>query len=119
DPQDATARLIAERIAVNASEVGINLRPAPDTKSAAASIVRVRFRSPDTGEALAAFAPGAPAPRTPESLYAAERTLLEGYRWVPLFHLPDTYGVGPRVKNWSAARWGAWRLDGVWLAEKP
>jgi hypothetical protein len=36
----------------------------------------------------------------------------------PLFHVPEDFGVGPRVRLWTApavTRLGAWRLAGVWL----
>jgi hypothetical protein len=52
---------------------------------------------------------------TPESLFAAERKLLEDYRLVPLFYLPEIYGVSSRVRNWNPQPWGDWRLDEVWL----
>ena len=44
-----------------------------------------------------------------------ERALLRDYRIVPLFHLPEILGLGLRVRGWNAARWGAWKIDGVWL----
>ena len=34
---------------------------------------------------------------------------------IPLFHLPEILGLGLRVRGWNAARWGAWKIDGVWL----
>ena len=36
---------------------------------------------------------------TPEALYNAERALLDGFRVIPLFHLPRVFGAGPRVKG--------------------
>ena len=67
---------------------------------------------------------GSRDPLTPpfsvELQYAVERNLMEEYRVVPVCHLPDSYALAPRVKNWSAARWGAWRIENVWLgADKP
>ena len=58
------------------------------------------------------------APTSAEALYAAERTLLEGFRVIPLIHLPDVYGVSPRVKGGPASRRrasGASRISG-WKA---
>ncbi len=56
------------------------------------------------GEALAGLAAalGLPEPRALRfagAIYAAERALLEGFRVIPLIHLPDVYGVGRRVKG--------------------
>ena len=46
---------------------------------------------------------------------AGARILLEDGRVVPLFHVPQIAGIGPRVRNWNPEPWGDWRLDGVWL----
>jgi hypothetical protein len=124
DPQDATARLIAERIAVNAREAGLVIRPVAAGQPASARIVRAPIHSTDAGQALASVAAAlglqAGAAASPEALYSAERTLLEGYQVIPLFHLPAIYGLGSRLRNWTATRWGGWKLDSVWLAaEKP
>jgi ABC-type oligopeptide transport system substrate-binding subunit len=49
-------------------------------------------------------------------LYAAESALLEGFRVIPLFHLPDAYGVSPRVKGGPGITpLGEWRLANLWL----
>ena len=35
---------------------------------------------------------------------------------VPLFHLPDVYGVAPRVKGGPGiSPLGEWRFENVWL----
>src|SRR6185436_18220862 len=87
DPQDATARLIVERIAVNAREAGLVIRPAAGASSAAGRIARARIHSADTGLALASLAATLGLEAAPnDTLYAAERTMLQGYRVVPLFH---------------------------------
>lgn len=124
DPLDITARSIAERIAVNAREVGLVVRPVPAGQAAAARMIRARVNSPDPAQALAGIAAalGLPssAPGSPEDLYAQERAFLQSYRIVPLFHLPEVYGLGPRVRNWAPPRWSSWKLENVWLtAERP
>lgn len=117
DPQDVVVRAIAERIAVNAQEAGITIRPVAASQIASARMVRVSVASPDPRESLLAIASalgtGLPAPVP--ALYDAERALLRDYRIVPLFHLPQILGLGPRVRGWSAARWGAWKIGDVWL----
>jgi len=30
---------------------------------------------------------------------------------------PDFVAVDPRVRNWSAASWGEWRLADVWIEQ--
>jgi peptide/nickel transport system substrate-binding protein len=121
NPADTTARLIAERIAVNAREGGLAIRPVTEgAQTSAARIVRTRIARPDLSQALGSVTPGPgitlPAARPPEALYEAERALLQDYRIVPLFHLPEIYGLGPRVRGWAPSRWGGWKLDSVWLS---
>jgi hypothetical protein len=121
NPADATARLIAERIAVNAHEAGMVIRPvAAGSQVAAARILRTRVNWPDLSYALGSVAPwvglAPPAESSPQAIYAAESALLRDHRIIPLFHLPEIYGLGPRVRGWAPSRWGGWRLDSVWLA---
>ena len=53
-------------------------------------------------------------------MYRAERALLEGFRVIPLFHLPDVYGVGPRVKGGPGiSPLGEWRFENLWLEGAP
>ena len=122
DPADPQARILAERLAVNARDAGITLQVTNQPKSEL-RLVRTHFSSLDAAVALtelsAALAlgdPGVPAgERRPEALYTAERTLLEGFRVVPLFHLPDAYGVNAKVKTWQ--RPGVGRLGWLNLAD--
>ena len=130
DPADPLERIIAERIAVNARDGAIALQvtnqPRTDVR-----LARVRFTSLDPARALTELASAlgieetrfAGDPARPEALYEAERTLVEGFRVLPLFDLPEAYGVGPRVRLWltgGIGRTGALRLADVWLdGEKP
>lgn len=116
---DAIARSIAERIAVNAREADITLQtstgPRPDIR-----LARLRINSIEGGQALSGLAISLGATRpldssTTEALYAAERSLLQDFRIVPLFHLPVIYGLSGRVRNWAPERWNVWHLDDVWL----
>jgi len=123
DAADPLARAVAERIAVNAREAGITLRTTglPGAEKAEARLARVAMAAADAAGALAELAAGlglqepSPPAWTPEESYAAERALVDGFRIVPLIHLPQIYGLSPRVKNWAPSRLGAWRLDNVWL----
>jgi peptide/nickel transport system substrate-binding protein len=112
---DATARAIAERVAVNAREAGLAVRL---TAPAGGDLRLVRHRLSE-GAPARALSEAAIALRIPEPLpsgntYEAERALLESYRVVPLAHLPEIYGLSPRVRNWAG-----WDLGRVWLDTAP
>ncbi|MEO8370005.1 MAG: ABC transporter substrate-binding protein [Candidatus Solibacter sp.] len=117
---DPAMRQIAERVAVNAREVGMVVSVTP-VAGADVSLVELRIAGADAGKALTQLAAtlGMAAPGrvdTPELAYAAERALLEGFRVIPLAHLPDVYGVGPRVKGGPGVTpSGEWRFEGLWL----
>jgi hypothetical protein len=88
-------------------------------------LVETRIGSTEAPRALAsvaaAFGLGEPTPsRTPEESYLAERALLEGFRAIPLFQLPDVYGAGPRVHGGAVITpLGEWRFDSLWVDERP
>jgi peptide/nickel transport system substrate-binding protein len=118
---DAALRPIAERIALNARDAGLAVSVTPQAANADVALVELRIASSDPVKALAqiAAALGLPAPPpnpSPEQTYAAERTLVEGFRVIPLIHLPDVYGVNPRVKGGPGiAPSGEWRFENLWL----
>ncbi len=124
DPADPLAHPVAERIALDARESGIVVQAVPGAHGDL-RLVRYRLRSLDASQVLADVAAwqGAEPPPpavTPEAIYSAERKLLGDFRLVPLFHLPEIYGLSSRVKNWDPQPWGDWRLSDVWLdARKP
>ncbi len=118
---DPSNRRIADRIALDARDIGLTLvpssgRPGPDVR-----LLEVRIASTDPSLALGAVAavlalPEPPRAETPEALYAAERSLLEGFRVIPLFQLPDVYGVSPRVRGGPGiSPLGEWRFQDLWL----
>jgi ABC-type transport system substrate-binding protein len=134
DPRDPQAQLIAERIALNAREVGItmqvSLSGAEDIR-----LLRVVLPSPDPTTSLteAARQLGLPQPAfsaTPrgnalDDLYQAERGALDGYSVIPLFHLPVASAASARVCGWAPDqdRLGEWTEAGhsladVWLADQ-
>ena len=120
DPTDPLERPVAERIALNAREAGLGIQTALAAAHPDARLVRLPLRSLDPAQALADTRgylglEAQPAPAGPEGLFSAGQKLLEDYRLVPLFFLPEIYGVSSRVKNWDPQPWGDWRLDNVWL----
>jgi peptide/nickel transport system substrate-binding protein len=130
DPSTRAARSLAERVAVNARDAGLTLQVSAQNPRADARLVEVRLGSLDPAQALAGLAAAlglqdraAPAPSesaaSPAALYEYERKLLEGFRAIPLFHLPVLYGAASRVRVYGPppiTRLGDWRLDNVWLA---
>ena len=109
DRQDAMLRPIGERIAVNASEAGIILRTSTgpaDVRLLSAS--HHLARSPSTSlEDLAAMLKLRICLGVGSDLRRSRR-LLNGYRIIPLVHLPQMWATGGAVRNWP-------RLADVWL----
>ena len=122
---DLANRAIADRIALNARDAGLTVSMAPSAAAADVRLVEARIAYPDPPHALAAVAAALglaepPAMRTPEDQYTAERNLLEGFRVVPLFHLPNLYGYSPRVRGGPVTTpLGEFRFDSLWLEERP
>jgi ABC-type transport system substrate-binding protein len=129
---DPGLRAIADRIALNARDAGITLTVLPQSSTqnsaqnsnqttADVRLMESRVAASDPAHALAGLAaafglPEPPRADTPEALYAAEHNLLDGFRVVPLFHLPDVYGAGPRVKGGPGITpLGEWRFGDLWI----
>lgn len=125
------ARLLAERVAVNARQAGLSVQPllktgARDGSSRAdAAEVHLfvwRYSSLSPGEELREFARVELAKDSKESnvadpdrRYAWERKILEERKLIPLVALPDYAGLAPTVRDWQPSAWGEWRLADVWL----
>jgi hypothetical protein len=67
--------------------------------------------------------PAAPRNSDLDDLYQAERSALDGYSVIPLFHLPVASAVSLRVRGGAPDRLGAWNEAGhsladVWLADQ-
>jgi ABC-type transport system substrate-binding protein len=132
DPRDPQAQLIAERIALNAREVGITVQVSL-TGGEDIRLVRIVLPSPDPTTSLAEAAAqlglaqiGHPQPapdgNSLDDLYLAERGLLEGYAVIPLFHLPLETALSARVRDWQPDPMGGWNglgfdLADLWLAD--
>ena len=124
DPSLRIARSLAERVAVNARDAGLAVQVSPQNPRADVRLVEIRLASLDPEQALAGFAaalgletPAAAA--SPAALYESEHRLLDGFRAVPLFHLPVLYGAASRVRASAPppiTRLGDWRFDNVWLS---
>lgn len=125
DPAVPQARAIADRVALNARDAGL-MAAVVGQGNADLRLVEVRLGGPEPAVALAGVAAAlglgeVGRAATPEALYNEERALLDGARVIPLFHLPELYGAGPRVRTWLApaiGKMGDWRLESVWLERK-
>jgi peptide/nickel transport system substrate-binding protein len=117
----AEDRPMADRIALNARDAGLLISVVPATAAADLRLTRARIAFSNPAQALPVIAaalglPEPPRADTPEALYAAERALLDGYRVIPLFHLPDMYAVSPRVRGGSGITpLGEWQFENLWL----
>lgn len=129
DGADPSAALIAQRIAVNARDAGINLSVTTEIAAGGPNagdvrLVRWRIAAPDARESLSMFLNqlnGAQAEAafmpldTPEQRYAVERTVLDRGRIVPIAFVPEIYLIGATVKDWMPPRWGGWKLEDAWI----
>ena len=123
DGTDPVARLLAERIALNARDAGLPLQPAA-AAGADLRLVRIPLASADPWIALANVAAvagipvGMPAGKdsgSVEDLYAAELALVATQRMIPLFHLPVSYAASATLKDWALRADGSWTLADAWL----
>ena len=145
DSADPLEQSVAERIVVNAKEVGMAVRAqampgasasAEKSHGAGSQVGRVdlqlmrwRMTSSLPGAALKDFLAriysgplagvelGAfPEAASPEDIYKQQRAVLNTYRVVPLVWLPQVYGLSARVRDWKAPGPGEnWPLADVWL----
>jgi peptide/nickel transport system substrate-binding protein len=122
---DSFARAVADRIALNARDVGITIQP---TTNSGGSLTLVRWplesanATAELIRLLGFLGAGERAasidPSKPETLFEAERALLDDHRLIPLVYLPELYGLGPRVHNSEAAQKRdplRLNLDNLWV----
>jgi len=124
---DALTHVVAERVALNAHEVGLQIQvvalganPPRAGEVAEARLVRYRIEGPtlERAAAEAAEAMGFPGPHEPqpEKVYEGEKAFLEAGEVVPIAYVSELIGLSSRVRNWSPRRWGALNLSEVWVA---
>jgi ABC-type transport system substrate-binding protein len=124
DANDALARVIAERIALNAQDAGLRLQATPSA-STDIRLARITLASLNPRIALAAVASATNlvmpkfSGNSIDELYRAESGLLQTQRMIPLFHLPVSYALTATVKDWSQDRDGARHLESTWLGSRP
>ena len=123
DSSDPLARVIAERITLNARDAGITLQTVMSS-SAALRLVRIPLASLDARIALAAAAGvmGLAMPNfhgsSTEEIYEAEKAILQTRRVIPLFQLPVCYVASPAVHNAWQDHAGNLHFENLWLGSK-
>ena len=129
---DRLARSVTERLALDVQTAGIRLHPlavqdANDSSNPAVMLVRIPIGTLDEKRALVSLAsrlelrlPEQTDWSQTESVFKAERQLLKDCRVIPLFHLPVSYAVGPRVRYQRAEDvfvTETLHLENVWLED--
>src|SRR5581483_7866379 len=120
DAGDPVNQVMAERIALNARDVGLRVQPSSQANGDV-RLVRIRLEAMNAWINLknvaARVGAGEPAAgaNSAEALYQAESTLLHGRRIIPLFHVPVNYGLGTQLKGWHGNRDGNWSAEDLWL----
>ncbi len=135
DFSDPLAKQVAERIAVDAREVGIKMqtygeshissKSAQASLSADAVLLRLPLASLEPSIALAALAgdlgfdantiSAALGAARPEDLFEVERKALENFRVIPVGHVSQAVWLNGSTHNWQQLPTGAWDLDQLWV----
>ena len=137
DPAGDLAKLLGERVVLNARQAAIPMRvinrpvaragASPATLGDPPSDVHVfawRYSSLSSRAELDSMfgaynlkeASEVNATSTDqEQLYAREGRVLKEWRMLPLIMEAEFVGLGPTVRDWMPARWGEWHLADVWL----
>jgi peptide/nickel transport system substrate-binding protein len=131
DFSDPVAKLVAERIAVDAGQVGLTVRPYGEahiksgSPNADAILLRLPLPSLEPSVALATLAGplGLDADNgssilsagRPEDMYEIERKMLENFRAVPVARLSQAVWLSGGAHNWQQLPTGAWELDQLWV----
>jgi MarR-like DNA-binding transcriptional regulator SgrR of sgrS sRNA len=120
DADDPLARVLAERIALNAHDVGLSLQPI-SSATTDLRLVEIALASSDGWMALREAVSQAGLPElqrkigSVQDLYATEQATLATKRFIPLFHLPVSYASSPGLKHVTVRADGSLDLTDAWL----
>ena len=133
DFADPVAKLVAERIALDAREAGLVVQPYAESHvnshsaraaiNADAVLLRIPLASLEPSVALAAVSDelgladtsaAALGALRPEDVFAAEQKALERFRVIPIAHIPQALWLNVGIRNWQQLPNGAWALDKLW-----
>jgi hypothetical protein len=137
DPSGDLAKLLGERVAVNARLASILVQvvarplaragaapPTPADPPSGVHLFEWHYSSlsprAELDSLFAAYNLSEPSEVNAtatdhEQLYARERRVLEDRRVLPLIVQAESVGLAPTVRDWMPARWGEWHLADVWL----
>ena len=135
DFSDPVAKMVAERIAVDAREAGILVQPFGDphtnttserkTLNADAVLLRLPLQSLDATASLAGLGAGLElspemnmavlGTNRPEDLLEVERKILEDHHIIPVVHVSQVLWLNNNVHNWQHLPNGTWKLDQLWV----
>ena len=119
DKNDPMARLLAERITLNAKDAGLWVQLNPDANDL--RLLRIPLTSSNPRIALEALNSqfGLPPIRNKsqsiEDLFSAEQTALASGRVIPLFHLQLAYASTVSLREWAIMPDGSVDLAKAWL----
>jgi ABC-type transport system substrate-binding protein len=135
DANNELSKLIAERVVVDARAAGLTLQTVKGSTRAAGEsvgpksdgdvqLVAWRYTSLSPRSTLYSLANAARSQSAggemsgdADARYAWEKHMMEQKNLLPLVAVPDFAAVDARVRNWSPAPWGEWRLADVWLEQ--
>jgi len=119
DNNDPMARLLAERVALNAKDAGLSLQLTPAAADLRLMRIPIASSDPWIGLRVLSNQLGLPSvkakSRSIEDLFATEQAVLATGRIIPLFHLPVAYVSGTALRNWMVTPNGSLDLAQAWL----
>jgi MarR-like DNA-binding transcriptional regulator SgrR of sgrS sRNA len=121
DPADSTLQLVAERIALNAREDGLQAS-ASATGDADFTVERVPLPSANMQVAIEQWATAVQAPIAGssseiEDVYRSEHELLAQANLIPLLYVPRAYAVAQRIVGATLDESGCLDMAGAWIEE--
>lgn len=123
DATDPTARVIAERVALNAQDAGILLHASAGPGSEL-RLVRIPIATENPRVALRTMSqnlaldnPNSSA-QSDDDRFRIESEILASHRVIPLLFLPRVYGLSSAVRGFGPSHLGTWNPAEVWLTKK-
>lgn len=119
DNNDPLARLLAERIALNARDAGLSVQL--NASASELRLVRIPLASCDPWTSLLVLNSQLGLPpidakaRSVDQLFASEQSVLASGRIIPLFHLPIAYAAATSLHDWTVMPGGKLNVAGAWL----
>lgn len=122
DGNDPVLQLISDRVALNAREAGVVVRPLPTAARSTLRITRVHIDTTDPTAALVDVAAQFSLPeRVPAddiaSVFHAEQELLAKRTIIPLLYTPRAMAYHPRVRDLALSPGGSIAAADFWLED--